>query len=266
MRTLISARWLTAALLLALAACERGQEGPTVPDARAPAAGDPMALADPDIPTFEVVSTGTSSSRPGPCVFSATTGQFACPDVTRNGITFTRKFTLYDADGNVQSRYDAATTASIKTETSAQGTMTPADGGSVTIDRSGVMVTSGLAGAETSRTLNGTEQGTVNGEFTGRDGVVVTNETELADTTSNLVVPVPTRDRRAGYPLSGSRVHSTVTTVTRGSDTRTVSVRRKETFDGTSVVQVEITVNGQTRTCTVDLATRTNTCGTGSGR
>lgn len=38
------------------------------------------------------------------------------------------------------------------------------------------------------------------------------------------------------------------------------TVRRQETFDGTSIVKVELTVNGVTQSCTFDLATRTSTC------
>jgi hypothetical protein len=40
----------------------------------------------------------------------------------------------------------------------------------------------------------------------------------------------------------------------------TLTVRRQETFDGTNVVKVELTVNGMTQSCTFDLATKTSTC------
>ncbi|MBI4501871.1 MAG: hypothetical protein HY700_12000 [Gemmatimonadetes bacterium] len=266
MRTLADSKLvLVAALAAIFAACQPETPVPTAsPQTTVPTvtAGDPAALTNPDIPTFDVQSSGTSSG--GPCVFSESTGQFTCPDMSRNGITFTRRFTIYDANSNVQSKFDAVTTASIKVETTAKGTTSRTDGATVTIDRSGVMVTSGLAGAETSRTLNGTEAGTVISDFTAPDGAKINTKTSVADTTSNLVIPVSSTtrtDRKAVWPTSGTRVHATVTTFAKGTDTRTMSLTRKETFDGTSVVKVEITTADGTRTCTIDLAAHTTTCG-----
>jgi hypothetical protein len=63
------------------------------------------------------------------------------------------------------------------------------------------------------------------------------------------------------FPLSGSRTHSTTTTSTKGTETKTSSSSRTETFDGSGIVQVVMTVNGQTKNCTVDLASHTSTCG-----
>lgn len=247
--------------LAALSACQN--DTPTGPDGlplRSGTTGDASALANPDIPTFEVQGVTSTSGERSPCVYDAATGQFVCPDVSRGGVTLTRRYSFRDANGTAQSRFDAATTESITTETTAKGTVTRPDGGTSAIDRSGVMVTSGLAGAETSRKLNGTEGGTVKSEFTGRDGGKVTVEAAISDSTVNLVIPVP-RDRSAPHwPLSGTRIHSTRTTTTVGANSHTFSMRRKETFNGTAVVQVEITTADGTRNCTVDLAARTTTC------
>jgi hypothetical protein len=216
------------------------------------------ALASPDVPIFNVSAAETSDGR-GPCVFDPSTGQFDCPDRTRDGITFTMRFTLYDAQGNVQSRFDRATTASVKTETTATGTTTR-PGATMTINRSGVMTTTGLGPGVTTHTLNGTEQGTVR-MSTAQNGTTVSMNTSIDDTTTNLVVPVRSGDSERGYPLSGVRVHATVSTTTRGAESRTVETRRQETFDGTNIVQVDVTVNGVTQHCTFDLAAKTSTCG-----
>jgi hypothetical protein len=39
-----------------------------------------------------------------------------------------------------------------------------------------------------------------------------------------------------------------------------VTTRRQETFNGTNIVQVELTINGVTQHCTFDLAARKSTC------
>ena len=51
------------------------------------------------------------------------------------------------------------------------------------------------------------------------------------------------------------------TAVTNGpGDSRGLTVRRRETFGGSTIVEVELTVNGVTPSCTFDLATNTSTC------
>jgi hypothetical protein len=258
---------LSAALLLtlALAGCSNETSSMSSPSPSGDgqdSSGSLSALANPDVPIFNLGAGDTSSDGRGPCVFDPESGQFVCPDRSRDGITFTLRYTLYDANGNVQSRFDRATTASIRTETTASGTTTRENATS-TIDRSGVMTTSGLGIGATTHTLNGTERGTVVTTASGQDGLKVTSHTTIQDSTTDLVVPVGSKDRvrGPGYPLSGVRVHETVTTSSKnGGEARTVTTRRKETFNGTNIVQVEITVNGVTQHCTFDLDTRQSTC------
>ena len=80
----------------------------------------------------------------------------------------------------------------------------------------------------------------------------------LSGTTMNLVVPVRAGEGSPAYPLSGTRIHTTTTAGWGGRGPLTV--RRQETFDGTNIVRVELTVNGVTQECTFDLATKTSTC------
>jgi hypothetical protein len=120
------------------------------------------------------------------------------------------------------------------------------------------MTTTGLGPDAKTHTLNGSEQGAIATTITGKDGAKFTTNTTIEDTTKNLVVPVRPADRGAAYPLSGVRVH---TAVTKGpGDRGTLTVRRQETFDGTNIVKVELTVNGVTQSCTFDLATKTSNC------
>ncbi|OFW10002.1 MAG: hypothetical protein A3H96_03345 [Acidobacteria bacterium RIFCSPLOWO2_02_FULL_67_36] len=243
-------------LALVMTGCSNSASGPVSPGATSTGqsqSGTLPPLASPDTPMFSVNGAETAGGR-GACVFDPATGQFTCPDQSRDGITFTRRFTLYDAKGAVQSAFDPKTTASIKTETTANGTTSRGDA-TVTLNRRGTMTTTGLGSGATTHTLNGSEQGTV----VVRSPSGSTN-TSINDATTDLVVPVRSRDGGPAYPLSGVTVHATVTTTTRGSETRTVTTRRQETFNGTNIVQVEITVDGATARCTYDLAAHTSTC------
>lgn len=251
---------LAFAAIAAVSGCSRSADTPTSPTENAGQSSSALAaLADPEVAIFNVTGADTSSGGRGPCEFNQATGQFVCPDQTRDGITFTMRFTLYDAGGNVLSAFDRTRVASIKTETTASGT-TARSGASVTINRSGVMVTSGLGPGSTTHTLNGSEHGTVASTMTTADGTRFTTNSTINDSTASLVVPVRNSRDDHAYPLSGVRVHATETTTTRGSTSRTVTTRRQETFNGTNIVQVELTINGVTQHCTFDLAAKTSTC------
>jgi hypothetical protein len=248
--------------LLGAAACGSSLQSPTSPFLQGSTSSSVAALSNSEVPMFNVTAAGTSTDGQGPCRFNSPTGRFDCQNFRFGNLNFSRTVTFYDANGNVQTAFDATTTASIKTVTSASGSVNKPDGGTATINRNGTMTVTGLAGAETSRTLNGSEQGTINVTGTDRNGVAFSINTSLTDTTTNLVIPVPGGGLRNAEapPLSGSRTHSTTTTTTRGSDTHTDTLVRTETFDGTTTVQVQLTINGVTQNCTNNLANHTSTC------
>jgi hypothetical protein len=257
----VRAVWL-AVLGIAAASCSNSGSAPAAPTQPTTTVTTPTTsgsgaatLADPDAKLFSVTAADSPSGRP-PCEFNAASGQFECPSQTRDGITFTREFTLYDAKGTVLSQF-GKDTAAIRTETTADGTTTRENGAVATIHRTGEMMTTGLAPTATSHTLNGREHGTVTATMTAPGGTKVTTTTTIDGTTVNLVVPVGAGDRSQTYPLSGTRIHTTTTT---GLGKGPWTVRRQETFDGTNVVQVQLTVNGVTESCTFDLATKTSTC------
>src|SRR5262245_31033085 len=126
-------------ILAGSAACGTLSESPTSPLSQTAASSAVSALASPDVSIFNVDSAGTGTDGRGPCRFHVGTGRFDC-DGPRNGtLTFSRTVTFYDAAGVVQTAYDGATTARIKTETSVTGTTTTRDGGTATINRSGLM-------------------------------------------------------------------------------------------------------------------------------
>lgn len=256
--------WLglgAAAFVASGAACGKSATAPTS-SATINLAAD--ALTNPDVGMFSVPSADTSlGGGAGPWALTPATGQFGGPDGKDGGLTYNRTVTYRDANGVVQQKFDPQTTASITTDTTATGTRGTPDGGTATVNRSGEMVVTGLLGTETTRTLNGHEHGTIHASLTAKDGTAITVDSVEDDTTSDLVVPAT--DRGAGnpraFPLSGSRSHSDATTTTRGSQTKSTTLVRTETFNGTSTVQVTITQDGVTRSCTFDLTSKSNTCG-----
>jgi len=250
-------------LSIAVANCANSGSTPTAPTQpnttqTTPTTGGSgvAGLADADAKLMAVTPADSPSGQP-PCQFNPATGEFDCPSQTRDGITFTRQFTLYDTNGRVLAQF-GKDVAAIRTETTADGTTTRENGAVATIHRAGEMMTTGLGPGATSHTINGREHGTVTATWTATDGTKITTTTTIDGTTLNLVVPVRAGDRSQAYPLSGTRIHTTTTTGWGGRGPLTV--RRQETFDGTSTVQVQLTMNGVTQSCTFDLATKTSTC------
>jgi hypothetical protein len=178
--------------------------------------------------------------------------------MTVGGVTVRRSFAFFDATGASQRAFDPLTTAAVNTRTSIDGTRDqPGSRTSSEVHFASDMTARGLAGRETEHVLNGTSAGTTTGTTATERGTFrVVSET--ADTTSDLVLPAV--DPRAGpavrplFPKSGSIVHVSRSTITDPQGTtRTTFFREKTTFDGTGTARVELTNNGETRTCTRSL-------------
>lgn len=256
---------LGAALLLAVAACARDGAVPaTSPDDASllsAATTDPSVGAisgQASLPGLTMEPTSTYSGNiagSDQCTYSADVARIVCAPVIRNGLTITRSIAFYNAADQPQLRRDA-TTASSNVQVGVKGTTTT-DHGTRTVDRSSSLTVSGLGRAATTHTLNGSETGTSTGEFSTKDGSATVTET-FTSAATNVVVPVP--HAPGSWPLSGSTTRTATLTLTRGTATRSTTVSEQVTFTGTSVVNVTITRDGVTRTCTRDLATRTGTC------
>lgn len=190
------------------------------------------------------------------CSYSAADSRFLCDPVLRNGLTFTRSFALYDADGNSQQQRDE-NTRSLNTRVSVTGTIALVNG-SVTVDRSSDLTVAGLGESDSEHTLNGTERGTtVATRSTDRGSVTVTEQS--GDTVTNVVVRAP-RDRD-DWPLSGTVVHAARATVAvEGRDPKHFVRREVVTFNGRRIVPITITRNDVTRSCLLDLYARRVRC------
>lgn len=264
MRTVLRITAATAALLVA-AGCARDGTSPTTPadDITAAAAALDPSIGATDgqasMPGLTMMPGATFDAAAAPsdrCAYSAATGRIVCAPVVRNGLTITRSIAFYDAAGTPQARRDAST-VSANTEVTVKGTTTT-ERGTFTVDRASTLTVSGLGRDAKTHTLNGSEHGASSGTITTKDGAVTVTEA-VTSVTKDVVVPVP-----AGpgvWPLSGTVSRSATLTVARGSGTaRTIVTTEQVSFTGTSVVNVTVTRNGVTRSCTRDLAARTGSC------
>jgi len=150
--------------------------------------------------------------------------------------------TYFDAAGNEQAAYDEVTTASMRMVTEINGEL-EREGWSATVARSREMTISGLEGAETSRTVNGSgSQAITRSNHSDENG---TRTYEMFGTSSidNVVHGVPLEDNP--YPLSGSITRDMTVTIIGGEDDgETRSRLAVITFNGTQFATV--TVNGET--------------------
>lgn len=162
----------------------------------------------------------------------------------------TREVTFYDASGAEQEAYDSETTASLHFTLEVAGEVAR-DTWSASIERMRDMTVSGLEGAESTRTFNGSGSEIVSRSRTLADGSEATHDMSGTFAYENVVVPVPGSDSR--WPLSGT-IHRTlqiaVVNGINGDYTKTVDVL--VTFDGDETATAVI--DGET--VEIDLSTR----------
>lgn len=255
-------RSLAAALAaVALAAC--GGDSSTAPDNGGSldlaatlneiSTGSASSFSGAPVPAVSAGSSASVAWVPSQCAYASSSKSFACPAITANGITINRSFFLYDASGGAQSAADASTTAAIRTVTDISGTLAPPSGsnlsGSIAITRHDDVTLSGLLTGK--HTLNGTGSGHTDTQFGGQTTQhIVIDETSK---TTNLVLAG--KGSNSIFPQSGSiALDQTVATSLGGGSTVTTTMHETMTFDGTSVVTIEFTIGGQSRTCKLNLS------------
>jgi hypothetical protein len=272
-RSSASARLAAVAALLLSTACA-DDDGPAAPQgadaaalnadvAQATGAGVASDLAVMAGSEAAVAAGFADAGAPhaGTCTRSANT--LTCNGGREGTLTVQRTVTFLDAAGAEQTQYDATTTASIRFTAQVSGSASGPQFTSM-IERARASTVSGLAGAETQRTWNGTGTATVQSTFTGVD-VTRSHRMLESDTTTNVVWTVAPR---AAWPASGTVVRRVaVTTEVSGARTHRFSaVRRVQvTFNGTPQVPLQVaavTRRGTTveLTCQLDLATRVVAC------
>jgi hypothetical protein len=194
-------------------------------------------------------------SRWDPCPFDAATGRFVCTSRSRGPFTTTRSYAYADQAGAAQNAYSATTTAAANFKWTLAGTITKRRW-SGTVSRNRDMTISGLLGANTTITVNGTSSSErqrtrfAREESEGANAVERTYEMEGSTVIANVVtaaVRLPDT-----WPLSGTitRNHA-VTRTDAVNGTKTTTRTSVVTFNGTQFVP--LVVNGTT--FTLDLAT-----------
>lgn len=177
-------------------------------------------------------------------------GLFECNSFEGLNRTVVRTCAFFDADGNPQAAYDPEITASATVHFEMTGEIVR-DWMSATMERVRDLTVTGLAGAETSMTWNGTGSAATTRVRTGLEGEQVQLDMASEETITDVVIPVPRAED--GWPLSGTITKHVVVTITGGARDGTTRERDVTvTFDGTQFATV--TVNGET--FTVDLALR----------
>ena len=162
---------------------------------------------------------------------------------------FLRTVTFYDAGGLVMDAYNAETTASINIVIEMSGEVTR-EGWTAFVSRSRDLTVSGLEGAETSRTWNGTGSGTVTGSrHTDEHG------DRTYEMSSSVVIDAVVRGlpREANpWPLSGTITRTVTVTITTADGVVTRERTAVLTFNGTQFAT--LTLSGHDGVYEIDLA------------
>jgi hypothetical protein len=189
------------------------------------------------------------------CTYSSTTGRFTCPPITSGGLTLNRDYAFFDASNTAQSAYSASTTDSANFHVNVAGVHV-VDTGADTVSRDRNLTVSGLLGAETQRTWNGTGTRNDGGYRQGTDATRTYHVTDNV-TINSVVVHLPRSSNP--WPASGSITRHIVGTgsVMKSGLSKSFSIDKTVTvtFNGTEFV----TMNIGTDTYTLDLATGTAT-------
>lgn len=194
---------------------------------------------------------------PDSCTYSAITFRVSCPDKTRDGLTIRVSFAFTDTAGDPQPKFDTASTDGVNVKVSVTGTKVRRDSSISEVDHGSDRTVTGLATGSTERTVFGTAH--AREETTGeRDGIAFTALRLATDSTRGLVIPL--QENHPTIPSAGKIIRTMFVSITKDSTTRSKSRREEITFDGSNVVSVIITQDGETKNCTITLPSRKLVC------
>ena len=242
-------------LLLSLAACNA--DGTNSPDSDQLTAPMDRAIArsSGDIAAQDVELMGAAGGPLGMALAAGSSAgddvPFRCGTHTRDALTIVRACTFKDAAGTTQNGYDPVTTASAAIHVVITGSVTRENWNETDVNRVRDLAVTGLAGAETQRTWNGTGTGSSNRERHTEGGETRNYKAASTLTVTNVVVPAPRTED--SWPLSGTITRHVVLTVVGGPNDgktreRTVTI----TFNGTQLVPLQV----NDKSFTFDLKTR----------
>ncbi len=207
-------------------------------------------------PSFSVsVGNGSKPSLNGispTCTYAS--GRYTCSATTEQGLTVTRSFAFYNAQGQTVQTWDSTVVESVNFQAQVDGNFSRDLVWTAGVHRTRNATVSGLISQKPQRTWNGVGAGADTISHVGLDGIRTLAGT-AADTVTNVVMPG--KAAASQVPLSGTIVVAVKYTASLQSATGAVSkdVQRRVvvTFNGTNTPGLQI----GTLNCVLHLDTHT---------
>ena len=194
-------------------------------------------------PSYSVnVGTGSKPSLNGISpTCSYTSGRYSCSATTEQGLTVTRSFAFYNAQGQTVQNWDSTVVESVNFQAQVDGDFSRDLVWNAGVHRTRNATVSGLISQKPQRTWNGIGAGADTISHVGLDGIRSLAGT-AADTVTNVVMPG--KDAASQIPLSGTIVVSVKYTASlqgaTGSVSKDVQRRVVVTFNGTNAPGLQI--------------------------
>jgi hypothetical protein len=195
------------------------------------------------LPSYNVtVGSGSRPSFSGisaSCSYAA--GRYSCSATTENGLSVTRSFAFYNAQGQTVQNWDATVVESVNFQATVDGTWSKDLVWNASVHRTGDLTVSGLISHAPQRIWNGTGTGDDQISHIGLDGVRTLAGTSTLTVTN---VTMPGKDAASQIPLSGSIKLDVQYTASLqgagGNASKEVNTSVTVTFDGTNSPALQI--------------------------
>ena len=173
------------------------------------------------------------------CTYAS--GRYSCSATTEQGLSVTRSFAFYNANGQTVQNWDPAVVESVNFQAQIDGDFSRDLLWNASIHRTANLTVSGLISQAPQRTWNGTGTGTESISHIGLDGIRSLSGTSTVAVTS---VVMPAKDATSQIPLSGSITVDVQYTASlqgaTGSVSKDVTRHVVVTFNGTTSPALQI--------------------------
>jgi len=194
-------------------------------------------------PSYNVnIGSGSKASLNGispTCTYAS--GRYTCSATTEQGLSVTRSFAFYDANGTTVQTWDPAVVESVNFQAQMDGDFSQGLVWMASVHRTADLTVSGLISSAPQRTWNGTGTGNESISHIGLDGIRSLSGTSSL-TVTNVVMPG--KDATSQIPLSGTIAIDVDYTASlqgaTGSVSKEVTRHVAVTFDGTNAPALQI--------------------------
>jgi len=170
-----------------------------------------------------------------------TSGRYSCSATTEQGLSVTRSFAFYDANGTTVQNWDPAVVESVNFQAQMDGDFSQGLVWMASVHRTANLTVSGLISGAPQRTWNGTGTGNESISHIGLDGIRSLSGTSSL-TVTNVVMPG--KDATSQIPVSGTIAIDVDYTASlqgaTGSVSKEVTRHVAVTFDGTNAPALQI--------------------------